>query len=316
MTGLKRRDALAGVVSVGALGLAGCLSSEGSEPSDENGGDGTGDDAPNGSGGDSENGTETDHSTAAVETSAITEATIETTGTELAGPDSGDARLNSPEHSLVVTGDIVAGTPCHGAVLASVAVDDDILRVVVDTEDGETAGEPCVTSDGEIAYEATLELADGYEGPADFETVTVDHVGGDTYTLVNGALEPVADGGDGTGGGDSGDDSIAETTLETGGVADGQSNDEYEVAHGEATTTVEGTLTLSSPHHAPYLETVSFDDGVLTVVLENRSTLEEGQAGTLPLEAVDYEVTVDFTDPVTVDTVNIAHPVAEPVESG
>lgn len=100
---------------------------------------------------------------------------IETLDTDCGS--TGDASVSPESDRIVIDGTIVAGNPCHEAVLVDAAVRDGELRVGIDVESTLGEDEVCIQCVGEIEYRAIVEVTDVEQ----LASVIVDHVDGGSY---------------------------------------------------------------------------------------------------------------------------------------
>ena len=88
-----------------------------------------------------------------------------------------DASVTPESDRIVIDGTIVAGNPCHEAVLVDAAVRDGELRIGIDVESTLEEGEVWIQCVGEIDYRAIVEVTDAKQ----LASVHVDHVDGGSY---------------------------------------------------------------------------------------------------------------------------------------
>ena len=108
------------------------------------------------------------------------------------------------------------------------------------------------------------------------------------------------DGSEGADGGNEGA-AILDTTYDTVGVD--ERSDDYDwaiITREDSAVTIEGMIPASDPHHEAVVES-EFEDGTLSVVVDVESTLDDDEAGTLPLGEIEYEARIDLG--VSIDTV-------------
>lgn len=179
---MRRRDVL---VSVGVLSgtlLAGCVSGDTADETDEGGAGETDEETDEGEVGETdEDGDETNGDTDDGEVSADS-ATLEIVDTEIETTDSDCLTISADEDpespwdsdwtvvddTVVISGTRQAPNPCHETVLADAAVSDQEVRITVDVERTEGVCPDCVAS---IDYEARIELTDAEA----IESVDVTH---------------------------------------------------------------------------------------------------------------------------------------------
>jgi len=243
---MHRRDLLTATAATAVTGLAGCLAGG---SSDDGGGDGD-EPAP-----------------------AVSSSSIETIATACAGQDAGDASVTLSDGTVTVEGTIGAPDPCHDAVLQNVGVEDDELRVEV----GRTAVEgTCTTCTGEIDYRATIQAEDA----GGLATCTVDHDGGETYSV---GLDQ-----------DSDDiPAVSDTAIETTGTECRSGNPgEAAADRGDGTVTVDGVIGASNPCHEAVLQEVAIHNRqlVLTVDVDSRDGPCQKCLG-----AISYTATVELS---------------------
>jgi|APHM01.1.fsa_nt_gi TAT (twin-arginine translocation) pathway signal sequence. len=154
---MNRRDLLRGVAAAGALGtLAGCVSEDAPDESDD------GADA----GGDPDT---TDGDDPTVESLSVVGGELVEANGECAGDDRGTASVVFDDARVTVTGGVGTPDPCYEASLAAPSYDADAdeltITVAVTAQEG-----ICQSCLGTVAYEAAVEVDGGLPG-----TVTVRH---------------------------------------------------------------------------------------------------------------------------------------------
>ncbi len=262
MNELTRRTVLLGTAGLATAGLAGCV------------GD-TGDDGDDGSG----------------ETGGIDDSSITHLGSDCAGPEPDTVAVVAEGSTYTVEGTLPASTPCYEAELVETSFEAGTLSLTVDVvEDG---SETCIECEGQVNYEATVDLSDG----ASIETVSVTHETGETHTVeqsafVDGYPEIVS--------------SSIETT-QTGSRTDEQS-DTADFDIGEEAVTIEGTILTSTPHYEAVLEETAIERRALQVTIGTESTLDEDEAGTQELGFLDYEATIEIENIDSLERAQIQHP--------
>lgn len=170
---MKRRTVLAQVGTLGAIGLAGCVSGgdDGAAPgtdTDEETASET--ETPTDTGTPTETDTGTEMPTDTPMTPTLDDTTIEVQHSDC-GQQASDASVAFDDEAVVVTGTIWAPNPGYTATLADVNHDPetDELTVTVGIEGSDDDG-PVVQCIAEIRYRATARFASGLPG-----TVTVVH---------------------------------------------------------------------------------------------------------------------------------------------
>lgn len=180
MTTYTRRDALAGAVTLGAVGVAGCVTGSGDTPDPENGSSPDDGDNNSSSPNDSENDTATPDdsgngtgnpadSTGSENT--VVDASIETTDATCGNPDDGSATVSVTETTVTIEGSRGGlSNPCQEATLGAVGFESGELTVEVGTQSTAGPNEACVDCVGTVEYVATIELEASI--PADDVRVT------------------------------------------------------------------------------------------------------------------------------------------------
>jgi len=311
MRELTRRDALAGATALGAVVIAGCVAEDddgdpnetNSDPDDDNGDTGQDPDS-------------------ALE---LVGSDITTTAADCGTGDTVEASVTDGD--ITLTGAVPASNPCHAAVLDETALEDSALSVVVGVEETTEEGESCASCTGVVDYEATLEFSEDLEDLSPFESFTVEHGGtsGEVHTIdeVDTAVGETGSGPEGDSDdetGDEADDSSqggvadhsiattgAECTNETPGddIERIDAGEETEFTQTDNTVTVSGSLLAPNPCHEAYLEGVSYDDGVLSLVVGTE--WEGGEYCQECIGDIHYEATVSLDDGTVVDDVSVTH---------
>ena len=259
-----RRTVLLGTAGLATAGLAGCVGDNG-----DDGDEGSGD-------------------TGGVEESSITQI-----GSDCAGPDSDTVAVVTEGNTYTVEGTLPASTPCYEAELVETGYEDGTLSLTVGVvEDG---SEMCVECEGQVSYEATVDLSD----EASVETVSVTHETGETHTVeqsafVDGQPEVVS--------------SSIETT-QTGSRTDEQSEG-VDFETGDGAVTIEGTILTSTPHYEAVLEETAIEGRALQVTIATESTQDDNEMGTQEEGYLDYEATVEIEDIDSLERAEIRHPSA------
>jgi hypothetical protein len=300
MRELTRRDALSGATALGAVALAGCVSDDDEE---------NGNQSENGN--ESENGNQSDDGTSG--TLSLSGTGIETTESSCASGEGDSATVGVDAGAVVVDGALTAPTPCHEAVIDSAELVENVLSVVVDVAD--TSGdEACPECVGAIAYEATADFSPDLSDLSELTDITVEHVGGTTYTLDDGELVP---GSDESGGSETPLAAVVSRSIETVEATCGGA-DEHEVTREDGTVTVDGTIPTSNPCHEAVLGSASVTDGTLSVEVGVRSTLAESEVCPSCLGEVTYRAEITLESGASVETVDVRHDTAieSPVREG
>ena len=297
---MKRRTLLRRTGALGALALAGCVSS----------GDGGGDDTTTAEPTtDQPTGSPTESPTP--EPITVTDRTITTTATSCRSSESGETASVSFDRdvsTVTVTGVLHTGTPCHRAVLRTVQYDQEARTLSLDAA-AEDTGEVCVQCLGSIEYSATITLSGGLP-----ETVEIAHEGQAIAT----AGEDSAGGGsgsgdDGSGNDGSGEDGTAEPTptlvssnLEVLGRRPASGDGAAEAGELEFRTeasevVVTGEVLARDGCETAMLESVGYDaetDTLSVAVVAETPESKADEACTQALEAVAYRVTVGFENAI------------------
>jgi hypothetical protein len=340
MRELTRRDALAGAAALGAVGLAGCVS----ENNDDNGDDGEDnpdntDNPENANDPDSssseDNGGDDGSNPEAQQGSELEllDTELTTANTECGSGDMVEATITNGD--LELAGKMPASNPCHDAVLDDATLEDGVLSVAVGVEDATSEDEGCVQCLGVVDYEGTLAFSEDLSDLSAFESVTVEHGGtsGQTHTVretgvVSGSVSGEdgrsddrddADGDESDADGDGLESAVLANSIATtdrsctGNIPPGDepervdADDRTEFSQTDNTVTVEGTLTASTPCHEAYTESVSYDGGVLSLVVGVESNLADDEYCTECLAEIQYEATVEVAEQTTVDDVSVTH---------
>lgn len=296
MRELTRRDVLAGATALGAVAVAGCVADD--DDSED-------DDDPDTEDGDA--GDELDLE--------LVDTGITTLSAECGDGDLVEATVEGS--SLVLDGTVPSADPCHEAVLDGATLTDGDLAVEVGLEEDLADDESCAQCTGVVEYEATLELSEEISDLSVFGSVTVEHGGqsGETHRIEGaGTVAGTADRLDGTS--DTGGiitHSIVTTDTGCTGGTGGDSPERVDASEETATTqredtvTVEGAVVASNPCHEAVVESVSYDDGTVSLVVDTQSTLEADEFCTECLGEIEYEATVELTEDADVDDISVTH---------
>lgn len=289
MRDLTRRDALTGLVTAGALSVAGCVSQGSNEPDDGSANDPDGDDSD-------------DTDTEVVDTS------IESTTTPSSTPDhDGLTTFSQNGTAVTIEGFLTAPDPCKAATVVTAALDGEELSMSISLEesvdeDDSSDDEVCADVIARVDYTATVELSDSVT----VRTVSVDYTNGGSPELT---ADEVSDGDDGDDDADEApelvDSSIETTASDCGG------SDQASVTTGETTVSIDGVLPASNPCHEAVLTDVSVSGGDLAVSVGTESTLTEGEGCIDCLGGVAYTVDVELTDATKIVSVAVDHANAE-----
>jgi hypothetical protein len=312
MDELTRRGALAGAATLGALGLAGCVADD---PGTDNGtasANGTQSEPGSGpnataTGNKTDRNESTGNETDGIDGSdnrSLAGTSIETTATGCDTGDDGTPVATVDGGELVIEGTIGAPTPCHEAVIDSADLTDGALSVVVDVAD---TARGCVQCLGALDYAATVEFAADLTNISELAGVTVDHAGGDTYTLTDGQFTPQ----DGAGDSPPGIASHSLTTVE----ATCGGRETHTVGRNGRTVVVEGAFTTPDPCHEAVMTNLAVENRTLSVEVGGRSTLDSDELCSNCLGEVAYRADITLESGVTVDQVDVRHdtPIQAPV---
>lgn len=310
MREITRREALAGAASLGAVGVAGCVSD-----SSENGPENSSEDDP----GDESQGTENGEPDESFDVELV-DSSITTTDASCGSGEGGSASAVTEEGALVVEGVVPTSDPCYEASLSesATALEGRVLSVGVEASEVESA-ENCVTCLGEVTYEARFEFSSDIEDVSTFESITVDHRGmdGETHVVTGERVESESGGEGGDGEGEPSDAGRADTepgaavmghSIETVEADCGSATDDRVVSSGVArdnTVTVEGVVTAPNPCHEATVEGVEFRDGLLNVEVGATPLEEEGMCVQC-LGAISYKATVQVAESVSVEDVSVS----------
>jgi hypothetical protein len=147
-----------------------------------------------------------------------------------------------------------------------------------------------------VDYEITVELADDVQ----VNEVNVDHVEGGGFGIAweTSEASPSA--------------SIEDSSIETvdAGCASGDS-DSVEAKKSGRTVSLDGVLSSPNPCHEAVIGSESVSEGALSVTIDVKSTLDEGEMCQDCLGAVDYEATFELTGDVEVTSVEVTHATGE-----
>lgn len=275
---MKRRAFLATASALGA-GLAGCLEA-GDEP---DGGTGDGDDQQgNGDDDGSQSGED-----------GIAGTTITTTGSDCGGPDDDRVAADVDGSTVTLVGTLGAPNPCHEAVITAAEVTDGHLSVTVDVESDLPDDEECVTCQGAVSYEATVDLGDG----ATIVGGTVEHATGDSHEF------------DGDADADSSPavrrTDITTTDVGCFGVGDTAGVD---IVREDGVVVLEGGFTASNPCNRAVLEGATIEDDTLHVTVGVESTLDEGEVCQQCQGFVSYEAGIEVDSLDALEAVRVEHP--------
>lgn len=316
MSELTRRDALAGVTTLGAVALAGCVSennNEDDQPGDQS--ENSGEDDPN----DAENGDSQ-------------EPTVELLDTTFSSAEGDQGRGDTvsadvTDGDVVVTGTLPTATPHYEAVLSNATLEERDLRLAVDAERTLEEGQAGTQPLGVVDYEVSLEFSVEIENLSMFDSFRVEHGGRsqETHTVEaagvpTGAVAGRVDG-------DTDDErssSVAESgtvfarsivTTDrgcTGGTRDPSldrvdASEEATLSQNGDTATVRGAVLASTPCHEAFLESVDYDAGTLQVVVGAESNLGPDEYCTQCIADIEYEVTVELTEGTDVSSLSVTH---------
>jgi len=147
---MRRRALLRRTGALGAVGLAGCLSTDGSGS--------------------------TPTSTPTDEQPTVDTTSIETRGTDCASGHGGVDGLDADaaKHRLAIEGTVRASNPCHLAEITAVELDDGTLTVTIGTVPDDQ--EVCVECVGEVDYRASIQLTAGLTAEVIVQHESVDGV--------------------------------------------------------------------------------------------------------------------------------------------
>jgi hypothetical protein len=264
-----RRTVLFGAAGLATAGLAGCVSENG-----DDGDDGSDDDGSGNTGG--------------VENSSIANL-----GSDCAGSDPDTVTVVADGQTYTIEGRLPANVPCYEAELVDVSVADGTLSLTVDIVETRTDDEGCVECEGQVDYEATVEVSE----TTTVETVSVTHESGETHTVEQSAFV-------------DGQPEIVSSSIET--TQTGSRTDEHSEAVdldiGDGTATITGTILTSTPHYEAVLENVAIERRQLQATIGTESTLGEDEAGTQELGFLDYELTIEVENIDSLAGANVQHP--------
>lgn len=276
MNEFTRRETLTGVAGAGALALAGCVSSDDTDET-----------------GPTDNPSD-DDTTESTEEMTLTTA-VERIGSSCTSASAGEATVFFDDE-FVVAGSITAPNPCYAPELTAHSLTDGTLSLTVDVVAESEEG--CTSCTGMVNYEATL------SGPTleDVDSVSVSHADGGSYETPASEIRagpPVVRGA-----------TITETTGRARGPGDRAGADitPPEASGETGSVTIEGVIPTDNPHYEAVLEKATVQGETLRVAVGVESTLDDDQAGTMPLGIVDYTVTVTVEHPGSLQSVTVEHP--------
>lgn len=273
MNEFTRRETLAGV---GVLALAGCVSSDDTDET-----------------GPTDNPSDDDTTESADEMTLTT--SVERIESRCTSAPAGEATVFFDDE-FVVAGSITAPNPCYAPELTAHSLTDGTLSLTVDVV--AESDESCTGCTGIVHYEATL------AGPTleDVDGVSVSHADGESYETPASEIRagpPAVRGA-----------TITETTGRTRGSGDRAGADITPPGTGGETgpVTIEGAIPTNNPHYEAVLEEATVQGETLRVAVGVESTLDDDQAGTMPLGIVDYTATVTVEHPGGLRSVSVEHP--------
>lgn len=332
MKEISRRDALAGATALGAVALAGCVANNSDDDENENP-ESTEDPDP----ADNTNNTDSsDDPDSSTETTGDSEddGEQETAGslelletgltTTNAACGSGDlVEADTSDGAVTLEGKIPSSDPCHEAVLEDARLEDGALSVVVGVESTDSGCAQCL---GVVEYEGTLSFSQDLSDLSMFESFNVEHRGssGETHVIEEAGVVTgrVSRQGDQSGGGSGGGrtrNAVLANSIETisrdcsGGVPSRNSperveaDEETEFSQSGSTVTVEGSVGASTPCHEAFVESVSYNSGVLSVVVGAESNLGQEEFCTECVAEIEYEAAVEVAEDIAVDDVSVTH---------
>lgn len=277
MREVSRRETLAGVLSLGVVGLAGCVSED-----DANDGDDTDSGADEGD----------------VE---ILDSSIQTLNVEEGAQNDAVEPLEFDENTFVITGELPASTPCHKARITDVSVSDGTISAEIGLEDVSEADESCIQVLATVEYELTVEVSDAGR----VSDVQVDHEDGETHSVT-------AD-GDGEGGGTAGtagatqaSDILESTITTTSREPRSEDPDWASLSAGESVLTVSGAIPTPTPNHDAVIESVEVSDDELSVTIGTAES-DESDVGPTVLGEIQYEAQVVLATGYSPDCVTVLH---------
>ena len=279
---ITRRRILECATALGTVAVAGCLGDGPAGPGNEGGFGGN-----NGGNGDP---------------SELVAKSIETTGSGCGSPNDETVQVDVSDRTVVVTGVLEAPNPCHEAVLKDVALVDGQLSLAVDVRSTLEEDESCIQCHGRVEYVVRIEPAAGE--PVDM--VDIEHATGDRHEI------PIAF--DDTDGGDDTDDAefpeLVSSAIETVDTdCSSGDDDRVDVESDGDTIVVTGSLSAPNPCHEAVLDDVAIEDetGRLSLVVDVRSTLDEGEVCMECVGRVDYEATIELTRADELRNVHVDH---------
>jgi hypothetical protein len=200
-------------------------------------------------------------------------------------------------------------------------LEDGSLSVTVAAES--TSGDDlCASCLGVVDYEGRLEFSQELTDLSGLTNITVEHGGrsGETHTIeqigvMSGDVSGTEDG--------SGDDAtetavLADSIVTTergctsdvppsGGPERAEADEEREFSQSNNTITIQGSVTAPTPCHEAYIDSVSYENGVLSVTVGAESNLDPDQVCVECLAELEYEAAVEVDDDITVDAVSVSH---------
>ena len=236
---------------------------------------------------------------------SVVDASIETVGTDCAGPDDG-ATASLSGDTVTIEGVLPAGTPCHEAVLEIASYEagpssdgmhsaNDEAGTLSVTIDAADTGETCVQCAGAVTYRAEVELEDA----SGLDTVMVDHA---TPTGSGHRIHPGQDHPD------EGSPAVVSTSIETvdSGCGTGE-DDAVVVTFEDDAVALEGVLPAPNPCHEADFASIGVDAAELSLRIDVRSTLEDGEGCVECVGAISYEAVVELEDSGAIESVQVDH---------
>lgn len=181
------------------------------------------------------------------------------------------------DDTIVVTGSRTAPNPCHRATLEDVRVDDGVLELEIGLAQATDEGVDCMQCVGEISYEATVELGD----VSSIETVDV--LGTDP----------------------TGEPMVESTSIETLSASCGTGTVDYSWSVEGGAIVIEGRRFAPNPCHEAVLGSVLLDGDALVVDVGVASTSDRNEVCVECVGEVQYELTVEMSDPSSVSRVEV-----------
>lgn len=109
----------------------------------------------------------------------ISDITIETTGSDCAGPDFEDVEISIKDGSILIVGQFTAPNPCHEVTIQEYVVHESHLSFVVDANSVLEPSGDCIQCEGGLQYVARLSGTN----VGQLATIEIDHVTGGTYLI-------------------------------------------------------------------------------------------------------------------------------------